>query len=55
MRQNAKSYSTINNYAESDTRVTQQEPVSLSQMIAKNRQQLSTLRSMFLGNDKLDS
>jgi hypothetical protein len=45
----------IAHHAESGTSVTQQEPVSLAQMIAKNRQQLSALRSLFLGNDKLDS
>ncbi len=43
----------IAHHAESDTSMTQQEPVSLSQMIAKNRQELSALRSMFLGKDKL--
>jgi hypothetical protein len=42
----------IAHHAESETSVTQEEPVSLSEMIVKNRQQLSALRSMFLGNDK---
>jgi hypothetical protein len=44
----------IAHHAESDISVTQQESVSLSQMIAKNRKDLSALRFMFLGNDKLD-
>ena len=42
----------VANYAESDTQTTRQEPVTLAQMIAKNRQQLSTLRSMYLAKDK---
>lgn len=43
----------IAHQAEGGTNVTQQEPISISQMIAKNRQELSDLRSMFLGKDKL--
>jgi hypothetical protein len=44
----------IAHHAVSGTSVPHQEPVSLSQMIAKNRQELSALRSMFLRSDKLD-
>jgi hypothetical protein len=43
----------VAHHAEGDTRATQQEPTSLSQLIAKNRQQFTALRSMYLANDKL--
>jgi len=43
----------VAHHAEGDTSATRQEPVSLSQMIAKNRQQLTALRSIYLANDKL--
>lgn len=36
---------------EGDTIAAHQEPVSLSRMIAKNRQQLTTLRSVYFAND----
>lgn len=42
----------VANYAESDIQTARQEPASLAQMIAKNRQQLSILRSMYLAKDK---
>ena len=38
--------------AESDPQTAQEEPVSLLEMIAKNRQQLAALSSMYLANDK---
>jgi hypothetical protein len=37
---------------ESDILATHQEPISLSGMIAKNRQQLPTLRSVYFANEK---
>ncbi|MGH2496814.1 MAG: hypothetical protein ACRDIV_19090 [Ktedonobacteraceae bacterium] len=40
-------------YAEGDTSATHQEPVSLSGMIAKNRQQLTALRSVYLADVKI--
>ncbi len=43
----------VAHHAEGYTSTTQQEPVSLSQMIAKNRQQLAALRSMYSANDKV--
>jgi hypothetical protein len=45
----------IAHHAESSTSVPHQEPVSLSQMIAKNRQELSALRSMFSGRNSPNS
>jgi hypothetical protein len=39
-------------YAEGDISAIRQERVSLLQMVAKNRQQLTALRSMYLVNDK---
>jgi hypothetical protein len=42
----------IAHLAEGDTIAAHQEPVSLSRMIANNRQQFSTLRSVYLANDK---
>jgi hypothetical protein len=43
----------VAHHAEGHTSTTQQESVSLSQMIAKNRQQLAALRSMYSANDKV--
>ena len=43
----------VAHHAEGDTSATRQEPFSLTQMIAKNRQQLTALRSIYLANDKL--
>ncbi len=43
----------VAHHAEGDTRATQQEPTSLSRLIAKNRQQFTALRSMYLAHDKL--
>ena len=40
---------------EGDTIAAHQEPVSLSRMIAKNRQQLTTLRSVYFANDNAPS
>jgi hypothetical protein len=37
-------------HVEGDTIATHQEPVSLSRMIAKNRQQLTILRSVYLAD-----
>jgi len=42
-------------HAEGDTIATHQEPVSLSRMIAKNRQQLTALRSAYLADVALGS
>jgi hypothetical protein len=42
----------IAHLVEGDTIAAHQEPVSLSRMIAKNRQQLTTLRSMYFATDK---
>jgi hypothetical protein len=40
----------VAHHAEGHTSTTRQEPVSLSQLIANNRQQLTALRSMFLAD-----
>lgn len=42
----------IAHLAKGDTIAAHQEPVSLSRMITKNRQQLTALRSVYLTNDK---
>ena len=42
----------IAHLAEGDTIAAHQEPVSLSRMITKNRQQLTALRSVYLANNK---
>lgn len=42
----------VAHHAEGHTSATRQEPASLSQLIAKNRQQLTVLRSVYLANDK---
>jgi hypothetical protein len=42
----------IAHLAEGDTIAAHQEPVSLSRMIANNRQRFSTLRAVYLANDK---
>ncbi len=42
----------VAHHAEGHTSATRQEPASLSQLIAKNRQQLTALRSVYIANDK---